>query len=336
MLLPDSMELRICVPFNSRSTAWASFDGRGRVELKRGCCVLIHIFIVMLTAMTFLSEGDHIKVTASRYPFPTVCADKQSTDWFHAISRTLKWNERERQKSFVVVEEEGPPKQHKRRSKRSGTISDTKIPDPRVVEESPADEEEDEVTDEEEEDKFDIDDSSPEAESNISITNGLTPAEKVLGQEKAATLRPHPPVIKRKSKSRSRSRPPPSHSGVDSPSRYANPAPHPPDVSSRHVGFDISSPRSSAPSSPDSLVSHVAQQGTRDDLHGPRQLSSRSRIPKDRELDLEAVKTPTASSLVYGRGRGHSRSRSTDQPEHRAFAVWGQDESDSNASDSES
>lgn len=29
------MELRICVPFNSRNTAWASFDGRGRVELKR-------------------------------------------------------------------------------------------------------------------------------------------------------------------------------------------------------------------------------------------------------------------------------------------------------------
>ena len=25
----------MCVPFNSRSTAWASFDGRGRVELKR-------------------------------------------------------------------------------------------------------------------------------------------------------------------------------------------------------------------------------------------------------------------------------------------------------------
>ena len=35
MLLPDTMELRICVPYNSRSTAWASFDGRGRVELKR-------------------------------------------------------------------------------------------------------------------------------------------------------------------------------------------------------------------------------------------------------------------------------------------------------------
>ena len=37
MLLPDSMEVRVCVPFNSRSTAWASFDGRGRVELKRAC-----------------------------------------------------------------------------------------------------------------------------------------------------------------------------------------------------------------------------------------------------------------------------------------------------------
>lgn len=35
MLLPDSMDLRICVPYNSRSTAWASFDGRGRIELKR-------------------------------------------------------------------------------------------------------------------------------------------------------------------------------------------------------------------------------------------------------------------------------------------------------------
>uniref|UniRef100_A0A8H7XL30 ATP-NAD kinase n=1 Tax=Psilocybe cubensis TaxID=181762 RepID=A0A8H7XL30_PSICU len=88
MLLPDSVELRISVPYNSRSTAWASFDGRGRIELK---------------------QGDHVKVMASKYPFPTVCADTQSTDWFHAISRTLKWNERERQKAFVVVEEDRTP-----------------------------------------------------------------------------------------------------------------------------------------------------------------------------------------------------------------------------------
>ena len=56
-----------------------------------------------------VSEGDHIKVTASKYPFPTVCADKASTDWFNSISRTLRWNEREKQKSFVVVEEDNEP-----------------------------------------------------------------------------------------------------------------------------------------------------------------------------------------------------------------------------------
>lgn len=85
MLLPDSIELRIAVPYDSRSTAWASFDGRGRVELK---------------------QGDHIKVTASRYPFPTICKQTQSIDWFQSISRTLKWNERQKQKSFVVFEED--------------------------------------------------------------------------------------------------------------------------------------------------------------------------------------------------------------------------------------
>ncbi|CAG8437361.1 10106_t:CDS:2 [Acaulospora colombiana] len=85
MLLPDSMELRICVPYNSRSTAWASFDGRGRIELR---------------------QGDHIKVTPSKFPFPTVCRDSQSQDWFNSISRCLRWNERERQKSFVNSEQE--------------------------------------------------------------------------------------------------------------------------------------------------------------------------------------------------------------------------------------
>jgi NAD+ kinase len=55
-----------------------------------------------------LAEGDYIKVTASKYPFPTVCAEERSVDWFQSISRTLRWNEREKQKSFVVVEEDRP------------------------------------------------------------------------------------------------------------------------------------------------------------------------------------------------------------------------------------
>lgn len=197
------------------------------------------------------------------------------------------------------------------------------------------DEEEDEVSDEEEEeeeDKFDIDDSSPEAEATTK------PAEQTNGDhdegQMAAIRSPLVPTLsKRRAKSRSRSRPRVPYSGVDSPSRYAVPPPH---ASPRHVGFDIPSTDSSASSSPDSLVSYAAQQGTRDELHLPRHLSGKSRIPKDRDLDTETAKTPTPGTLVHRRARGQSRSRSVDVPEHRAFAVWGHDESDSNASDSES
>ncbi|KAF9264206.1 ATP-NAD kinase [Marasmius fiardii PR-910] len=295
MLLPDSMELRICVPFNSRSTAWASFDGRGRVELK---------------------QGDHIKVTASKYPFPTVCADKQSTDWFHSISRTLKWNERERQKSFVVVEE-GPETKARKKKKRSSS----KPPKTPMGTEIVEDEEEDEVS-EEEDDKFDIDDSSPEAAStSVTITNAPTARDEIVGREKAtenitedgihkALSRP-----KRSARSRSRSRSG-IRSGIDSPNRFADPDRHPHLTPRHHVDFDISSADSS---------DSGGQHGMRDDLHAARRPSNKNRIPKDRE-DL---KTPTA---IRG---SHSKSRSSIDYGHRAFAVWGHDESDSNASDSD-
>lgn len=156
MLLPDSMELRIAVPYNSRSTAWASFDGRGRVELR---------------------QGDHIKVTASRYPFPTVCAENQSTDWFSSISRTLKWNERQRQKSFVVVEEGADPDSGNSGDKGKDNASDAS-PNKMFAkhgrngeEESSSDNDDDESSDENDDgkdkddedadaEKFDIDDTS--------------------------------------------------------------------------------------------------------------------------------------------------------------------------------
>jgi NAD kinase len=56
MLLPDSIELKIQVPPDSRNTAWVSFDGRHRTELK---------------------QGDYISVQLSRWPMPTVCAEDQ-------------------------------------------------------------------------------------------------------------------------------------------------------------------------------------------------------------------------------------------------------------------
>lgn len=321
MLLPDSMELRICVPFNSRSTAWASFDGRGRVELK---------------------QGDHIKVTASKYPFPTVCADKQSTDWFHAISRTLKWNERERQKSFVMVEE-GPTKPGKRSKHKNGLSEVSGTVTPEVMEEEEVGEEEDEVSDEEHDDgKFDIDDSSPEAamaKAPRSETIGHEKARETVVQDllhkalagpAASALQKEHKRQKSRSHSRSRARSRSGYqSGVQTPGRYAGPEPHPPVISPRRVEFSVHGSESYH----DSTDSDPGHRGTRDDIHSSRRSSGKSRIPKDRDLDTEVVQTPTAGNSPYS--RGHSRSRSRDASGHRAFAVWGQDESDSTTSDSD-
>lgn len=77
VMLPDSIKLTIKVPMRSRSTAWAAFDGRGRVKLE---------------------VGDYVTVCASRYPFPTV---KNATEqYFESVSRILNWNSRKEQKSF--------------------------------------------------------------------------------------------------------------------------------------------------------------------------------------------------------------------------------------------
>ncbi|KAL2793877.1 ATP-NAD kinase-like domain-containing protein [Aspergillus keveii] len=71
MVLSDSLLLRIAVPFGSRSTAYCSFDGKGRVELR---------------------QGDYVTVEASQYPFPTVVSD--NGEWFQSIQRALRWNTR--------------------------------------------------------------------------------------------------------------------------------------------------------------------------------------------------------------------------------------------------
>jgi NAD+ kinase len=71
MVLSDTMLLRVSVPRNSRATAYCAFDGKGRVELK---------------------QGDHVTITASQYPFPTVV--RTDTEWFDSVSRTLRWNVR--------------------------------------------------------------------------------------------------------------------------------------------------------------------------------------------------------------------------------------------------
>ncbi|KAH8657460.1 NAD kinase associated with ferric reductase, partial [Tricladium varicosporioides] len=71
MVLSDTMLLRVSIPRNSRATAYCSFDGKGRVELR---------------------QGDHVTIAASQYPFPTVV--RSGAEWFDSVSRTLRWNTR--------------------------------------------------------------------------------------------------------------------------------------------------------------------------------------------------------------------------------------------------
>lgn len=71
MILSDTLLLRVSIPCDSRATAYCSFDGKGRVELK---------------------QGDHVTIAASQYPFPTVV--RSGADWFNSVSRTLRWNSR--------------------------------------------------------------------------------------------------------------------------------------------------------------------------------------------------------------------------------------------------
>ncbi|OQO10312.1 hypothetical protein B0A48_04670 [Cryoendolithus antarcticus] len=80
IILPDTMVLRLGVPYDARASCWASFDGKERCELK---------------------PGDYVTISASRFPFPTVLPlDRRTEDWVDSISRTLNWNNRQRQKAF--------------------------------------------------------------------------------------------------------------------------------------------------------------------------------------------------------------------------------------------
>ncbi|KAM3087242.1 hypothetical protein ACMFMG_001346 [Clarireedia jacksonii] len=80
IILPDTIVLRLGVPYDARTSSWASFDGRERVELR---------------------PGDYVTISASRYPFANVMPQgRRSEDWVNSISGKLGWNTRQRQKSF--------------------------------------------------------------------------------------------------------------------------------------------------------------------------------------------------------------------------------------------
>ncbi|KAI5477188.1 NAD+ kinase [Pseudohyphozyma bogoriensis] len=324
MLLPDSMELRICVPYNSRSTAWASFDGRGRVELR--------------------PEGDHIKVTASRYPFPTVCADTQSTDWFNSIARTLKWNERQRQKSFVILEE-GKQKPRDREAsqdeKAKALLHDQSAAEKAQQDfgdeedEEEDDDEEDEASDdeaEEEEEAFDIDDlSNPATSASSPVTY---PADPNVGHiprivSRSSTSSSSPPERSRKDSFHDDSAA--SSVDLDDPhsGRFKMPPPHPPKLSARHSFNDHSIPRDRSPvSAPPFYNSHGM----------PIPNNRKKERVDESSRDMLGLRRRSGKSRSRSRSRGkQTESRQEDSEREqpgRAFAVLGMD-SDSSVSDSE-
>lgn len=71
MVLSDTLALRIAVPNKSRSSAYCSFDGKGRIELR---------------------QGDYVTLEASQYPFPTVMTG--TNEWVESVQRALRWNVR--------------------------------------------------------------------------------------------------------------------------------------------------------------------------------------------------------------------------------------------------
>ncbi|MBC9701666.1 MAG: NAD(+)/NADH kinase [Leuconostoc sp.] len=72
LILPDSIVLRVGVPYDARQGAWAAFDGRERVRLGR---------------------GDYVSVRAGRWPFATV-GRAEAGEWESGLKCGLGWNTR--------------------------------------------------------------------------------------------------------------------------------------------------------------------------------------------------------------------------------------------------
>lgn len=76
LILPEHVTIRIQVPFNSRSHAWASFDGKDRKRL---------------------GPGDALFCSMAPWPVPTACQVDSTSDFFRSIHDGLHWNLRKTQ-----------------------------------------------------------------------------------------------------------------------------------------------------------------------------------------------------------------------------------------------
>ncbi|KAF8009225.1 hypothetical protein BT93_J0269 [Corymbia citriodora subsp. variegata] len=76
LILPEHVTIRVQVPFNSRSPAWASFDGKDRKKLE---------------------AGDALICRMAPWPVPTACQVDSTGDFLRSIHEGLHWNQRKTQ-----------------------------------------------------------------------------------------------------------------------------------------------------------------------------------------------------------------------------------------------
>ncbi|CAN1263954.1 NAD(H) kinase 1 [Linum perenne] len=76
LILPENVTIRVQVPFNSRSPAWASFDGKDRKQL---------------------AAGDALVCSMAPWPVPTACSVDSTGDFLRSIHEGLHWNLRKTQ-----------------------------------------------------------------------------------------------------------------------------------------------------------------------------------------------------------------------------------------------
>ncbi len=98
IILPDTVVLRVGVPYDARTSSWASFDGRERYDR---ISTSIALGEVLMVDRIELCPGDYVTISASRYPFANVMQrGRRNEDWVSSISEKLNWNSRQKQKSF--------------------------------------------------------------------------------------------------------------------------------------------------------------------------------------------------------------------------------------------
>ena len=79
IILPDSVKLKIQVPQTARSSAYISFDGSNRQELRK---------------------GDAVIIDTSEWPVPLIVTNDATSQWFSDLSESFGWSQRKQQIPF--------------------------------------------------------------------------------------------------------------------------------------------------------------------------------------------------------------------------------------------